>query len=278
MSIQQQKFIEIADAIRAKTGETDLIKPSDFANKIDNVYNAGEEAQEKKFWNAYFDNMDNNSRRYNYAFAGRGWVKSTFKPNRDIKPIYANSMFQYNYMGGDLAATLEELGVTLDLSEATGVSSIFHEVAFTRLPKIDLTSANTAAYVFYNCFNLVTIDEVVFSENNTFNSNTFKTLNKLANLTITGVIANSGLNFSSVNSLSHDSLFGKLATQEQIDTGKNILLFNGNYYYGGIIIALKDYSQDTSGTAHTITFGTTNLAKLTDAEKAIATQKGWTLT
>ena len=32
----------------------------------------------------------------------------------------------------------------------------------------------------------------------------------------------------------------------------------------------------TSGT-HTMTFGATNLAKLTDAEKAIATQKGWTL-
>lgn len=32
----------------------------------------------------------------------------------------------------------------------------------------------------------------------------------------------------------------------------------------------------TSGT-HTMTFGSTNLAKLTDAEKALATQKGWTL-
>jgi uncharacterized protein YndB with AHSA1/START domain len=42
-----------------------------------------------------------------------------------------------------------------------------------------------------------------------------------------------------------------------------------------IIGCLSDYSG--SGTTHTCTIGTANLAKLTDAEKAIATEKGWTL-
>ena len=41
MSIQQEKFKEIADAIRKKTGTTDLIKPNDFANKINDVHRAG---------------------------------------------------------------------------------------------------------------------------------------------------------------------------------------------------------------------------------------------
>lgn len=44
-----------------------------------------------------------------------------------------------------------------------------------------------------------------------------------------------------------------------------------------IINALKDYSEDTSGTTYTLTLAADNLAKLTDAEKAIATGKGWTL-
>ena len=44
-----------------------------------------------------------------------------------------------------------------------------------------------------------------------------------------------------------------------------------------IINCLKDYSTDTSGTSHTVTLGTTNLAKLTDEQKAIATEKGWSL-
>jgi hypothetical protein len=42
-----------------------------------------------------------------------------------------------------------------------------------------------------------------------------------------------------------------------------------------IIYALKDYSG--TSTSKTVTLGTTNLNKLTEAEKAIATQKGWSL-
>lgn len=41
MSIQQEKFKAIADKIREKTNKTDVIKPNDFVNKIDEVYNAG---------------------------------------------------------------------------------------------------------------------------------------------------------------------------------------------------------------------------------------------
>ena len=37
MSIQQTKFKEIADAIRAKTGSSALIKPSEFASKISSI-------------------------------------------------------------------------------------------------------------------------------------------------------------------------------------------------------------------------------------------------
>lgn len=52
---------------------------------------------------------------------------------------------------------------------------------------------------------------------------------------------------------------------------------NGDYSHDflvAIIAGLYDYS---GGTAHTATFGSTNLAKLTAEEIAVATNKGWTL-
>ncbi|MBO5955586.1 MAG: hypothetical protein J6Q10_02165, partial [Clostridia bacterium] len=69
---------------------------------------------------------------------------------------------------------------------------------------------------------------------------------------ITGKIGKNGFSVSDSKKLSYDSLMS-------------------------IINALKDYSTDTSGTTYTVTLGTTNLAKLTNEEKAIATQKGWSL-
>jgi hypothetical protein len=43
-----------------------------------------------------------------------------------------------------------------------------------------------------------------------------------------------------------------------------------------IINALYDFSSDTSGKTHKVNLGSENLAKLTEEEKAIITQKGWT--
>ena len=71
----------------------------------------------------------------------------------------------------------------------------------------------------------------------------------LENITIGGEIC-SDISFSGNTKLTHDSLMS-------------------------IINHLKDFSGTT--TTNTCTLGSRNLAKLTDAEKAIATEKGWTL-
>ena len=53
----------------------------------------------------------------------------------------------------------------------------------------------------------------------------------------------------------------------QLDHSSLLLIINGLYDY---------VSAGSSGTRY-IKIGTTNLAKLTDEEKAIATSKGWTI-
>lgn len=58
MSYQQEKFTEIADAIRGKTGESGLIKPSDFKDKIGDVYDKGA--------SDFLDGLVNYGNRVNY--------------------------------------------------------------------------------------------------------------------------------------------------------------------------------------------------------------------
>ncbi len=106
----------------------------------------------------------------------------------------------------------------------------------------------TVSAVFQNCSSLKTIRNIHVFENMTY-GNWFSGCKALENITFTGVIGND-INFNASPLLTHDSLMN-------------------------IINHLKDYSG-TSET-RTLTIGSTNLAKLTDNEKAIATQKGWTL-
>jgi hypothetical protein len=45
-----------------------------------------------------------------------------------------------------------------------------------------------------------------------------------------------------------------------------------------IITHLKDYVANSDGKTHTLNLGATNVAKLTEEEIAIATNRGWTVT
>ena len=104
--------------------------------------------------------------------------------------------------------------------------------------------------VFLNMHNLVTIDKLIVSDTGSVAfSDTFGTCEKLQNITVEGVIGQN-VNLSLCPLLTHDSIIN-------------------------IISCLQDLTG--TGNTRTLTLGATNLAKLTDAEKAVATEKGWTL-
>jgi surface protein len=120
------------------------------------------------------------------------------------------------------------------------------------LTELDLSSFNTPSvtdmgYMFYYCFDLTSLD---FS-NGDMSSVTDATsmFYRCTNLTNFKAPKNIGiaLSFSNSTNLTHDSLMS-------------------------IINNLATVSSST-----TLTLGYTNLSKLTDEEKAIATGKGWTL-
>lgn len=199
MSVQQQKFKEIADAIRKKTGSKDLIKPSEFAGKVAEVYEAGKKAQNNEWWDTYLAPM-RNGRPTNNLFSGPSWNGNTFYPTQDIIPLEnASSLFdRFSWNASvariDLAQRLEDCGVRLDITNAKAVAYLFNYAWTTRVPALN---CNTTAYsgltsVFSNAQYLVTIDELIIRNDgvNTF-SNTFTGCKALKNVKFTGVIGRS---------------------------------------------------------------------------------------
>lgn len=221
---------------------------SRLATKITEVFDAGK----KKEWNEFWDAYQQNGKRTNYkgAFYGVGWTPKKLMPKHDIKPTEdgAYQMFGSNASNADLVANLEECGVSLDFSGVTKTASyIFSGAKIKHLGVIDLSNLTGNNASVFNALVCDKIDLLIVGENVTFQ--TWFNNCTIKDITFGGTIGQN-IDFHWCTQLSHDNLMSA-------------------------INCLKDYSG-TSGT-HTLTIGTNNLAKLTDSEKAIATQRGWTL-
>lgn len=140
-----------------------------------------------------------------------------------------------------------------DLICVGNVGTMFGNTRITNTKvAIDWTLATTTNYAFSSASYVVTIPMLILGENTPFVSHTFAGATSLENLTIGGVIGKNGFDVSSCKKLTVESLLS-------------------------ILNALQDKSTDTSGTSWVITIGSTNLAKLSDEQKQIATDKGWNL-
>ena len=245
------------------------------AENTPNVYEAGRKFEHDRFWDVYQDY--GNRTDYASAFAGKGWCEATFMPKYPITVVNgANNMFLKTRFV-DFKQHCADNGIVIDFSQATGTSNLFQSCAeltsvpdacgnvpnttrldrafytcsvLSEVPVIDSRSCKDFNRIFNDCVGLVTVHGIDFTANTGSLGYVFQNCNALKNLTINGTIKTSGLNLSWSTELSHDSLMS-------------------------VTNALEDYSG--SGAAYTVTLGTANLAKLTAAEKAIATQKGWTL-
>jgi hypothetical protein len=216
-------------------------------------FDAGKKEQYDMFW--YLYQQAGSRTNYEGAFAGHGWTTSTFKPKYNIVPTDSFYMAFRKTSITDLYDSLQKAGVRMDISAVNNMQYAFYNSWLERICELDCSSVNNAS-VFNQCFasctKLVTIDKLKLATTSGTFSSVFDNTPMLENIVIEGEINRNGLNFKSSTKLTHDSLMS-------------------------IIGALADYSKDTSGTSWTLTLGATNLAKLTDAEKAIATEKGWSL-
>lgn len=111
MSVQQEKFKAIADKIREKTGSTDKIKPSEFADKIDDVYLAGQNSGGGSYDEGYEEGkktiMDGIDGLYRFFTFGQNmnllpYVLNKYWENKEINMQYA---FQDNNVITDFIAS-----------------------------------------------------------------------------------------------------------------------------------------------------------------------------
>ena len=252
----------LADKLRAASGTDGKMQwPGGFSGAVDGIrdaaFAAGQQSEYDRFWDNY-QKGKGSVQNYDFAFAGPAWKVKTFTPKYDIVTSGLNVAFQHHNRDADaydFKAHLEQLGIRLDTSNCIYFSSAFAYARISTLGVIDLKSAvSTSAYNLDSAFRsqyLESIEKIISYAGNKWSSSTFNGASKLQHLTIEGVIGSNDFNVS-WSPLTVESLLS-------------------------ILNALQDKTGDTSGTKWVVTIGTTNKAKLTAAQLAIATDKGWTV-
>ena len=217
----------------------------------------------KQMWEDIFFGDRNANDMYVRTFYKARLSERIFKPPHTIAPSNASNLFRYAIAEGepiDAVAFEEKYGFPMfDFSNCTQVDEAFRCNAFSRLGVIDLRKISGANYTYFlfaqtdwseNDRNLKSIEKIIVSETTPFYS-TFFWCTELVHCIFEGTIAKNGLTFAQCYKLSYESLIS-------------------------VIDCLKDYSEDTSGTTWKVTFGTTNLNKLTAEDKQRIEVKGWT--
>lgn len=260
----------------------------------------GMQVEQNAFWDAYQQNGSKELCQSAYAYAG--WNDTTYNPKHIDKPTNANRMFY-------------ESGVTVvknaDFSNCINEDELFRNSKVEDAGVVDTSKTSLLYYTFFSAQDL-RILKLILKDNGTqtFNNPFFRNY-ALVRLLVEGVIGNSGLNFTDAP-LDHDSLmsiinalmyvghtYTKTSTVVEpvgfypsgqnfapdwpayTTTGEKVLCGYDNNaimcYCCSVDGVYYAVTEATNTATYTITLGATNIAKLEDFEKGIATEKGWTL-
>ena len=221
----------------------------------------GKQAQREEFWNNFWSSFKHptTSEYVLYgAFAGGGWNADTFYPIYPYEQIVSaqrihNMMYCFNRNAAldSPLIDLTEFCQHVDFSQCIETYCAFRDARACNIT-VDFSNVKDMQSCF-DCGNGGKLENITLkvSEKCTNFGSTFHYCSSLSKLTFTedSVIA-ANINLSYSSSLTHDSLMS-------------------------IINALKDFSGTT--TTKILSLHAYAKARLTDAEIAIATQKGWTV-
>lgn len=265
----------LANKFREILGTTEPINAQDFEGKIVSVFaeghqtgeiagyqtglaegiEQGKQAEYDAFWNTYQEN--GNRTHYQNGFSGVCWNSENFRPKYPIVCKgygSANCLFEYfdnkrkkppleihegdiDFNGSVTSMISTAQNAYISVFEMNAIPSVLNSM-------IDTFHMNDFGGAVLHTIKLGVREETTYSGNN-FKCATIQNVSF-----VKGSIIGTNISFQYCDKLTHDSLMN-------------------------IISVLKDYSG--TGTIHTLTLHTNAKAILTDGEKAIATQKGWTI-
>ena len=203
---------------------------------------------------------------------GTPWQLADIVNSSDVTYVdFAAANMEVPAFSGLFRGASSLTGCTLPPNKPFSCREMFRYCSsLTAISPMDTSYTTDMYYMFYGCSSLTTIPEIVTSNVNTME----RTFNGCSSLTsIPEMMASNVTNAT-------DMLCG---CTNLTDLGGFVGLkctLNLSYcpkLTHGSLMAVIDKAADVTASPATLMLGSTHLAKLTDAEKAIATSKGWTL-
>ena len=294
---------DVADSIRTKTQTTELINAQDFSDKILSIQTGGGEDRLKKLLDAtkscnslfygykgtsvddliQYSDTENVTNMYQMFYS---CTLLTSVPSLNTSKVTnMSSMFQYC---NRLTAIPQ-----LDTSNVVYAQYMFHDCqGLTTIPQLDTSKVINMQYMFYNCQYLTTIPLLDTSKVTNF-MYTFTNCPKLTAIplfntsnatTMNGMFMNCS-SLTTIPALDADKVTNLGYAFSGCTNLKSILMTNigtdfsisasTKFEREDLLVIFNNLKTVTAAT--TLYVGETNLAKLTDEDKAIAINKGWTL-
>ena len=171
----------------------------------------------------------------------------------------------YNYS----STSTDDLISYNDTSNVTSMNAMFYICyKLTTIPLLDTSNVTDMSYMFGHCESLITIPLLNTSKvtNMSYMFDNCESLTTIPLLDTSNVTDMSYI-FSFCSKLSEIHMYGMKSSFNISSSTK--------FTQEALVEILNNLATVT--TSRTLTMGSTNLAKLTDEDKAIATAKGWTL-
>lgn len=267
---------DVADSIRTKTGTTELINAQDFSDKILSIQTGGGENTVKNLLDA------TKSCYYLFYYYSGTTVDDLIQPN-DTENV--TSMMGMFYNCNKLTAV-----PLLNTSNVTNMSSMFQSCnALTAIPQFDTSKVTNMSSFCANCYALTAIPLLDTSNVTNMNAAFSRCTSMMAvPLLNTSKVTDMNFMFSACINLTAipqfdaskvtrmDGMFGncpKLKSILMTNIGVNLDIHSSTKFERTDLVTILN-NLKTVTSSKTLTMGATNLAKLTDEDKAIAINKG----